>query len=62
LTVIRLLNSLARWTHGDANKMRSMMLMSPLANDKWLEKRGKGDWLDYQITDAIAYVSGKKQN
>jgi putative DNA primase/helicase len=56
-TVIRLLNCLARWTRCDPARMRSMILMSPLANDKWLEKRGAGDWLDYQIADAIGYVS-----
>ena len=56
-TVIRLLNCLARWTHCDPGKMRSMILMSPLANEKWFEKRGSGDWLDHQIADAIAYVS-----
>lgn len=37
-TVIRLLNCLARWTHCDAGRMRTMMLMSPLANEKWFEK------------------------
>ena len=37
-------------------KMRAMMLMSPLANEKWLSKRGAVDWLDYQIADAIAYI------
>jgi primase-polymerase (primpol)-like protein len=59
-TVIRLLNCLARWTQCDAGRMRSMILLSPLANDKWFEKRGGGDWLDHQITDAIAYVGGAK--
>jgi putative DNA primase/helicase len=59
-TVIRLLNCLARWTRCDPVQMRSMMLMSPLANRKWFEKRGRGDWLDYQIADAIAYISGSK--
>ena len=58
-TVIRLLNCLARWTQCDPLKMRSMMLMSHLANDKWFQKRGTGDWLDLQIADAIAYVSGR---
>ena len=48
-TVIRLLNCLARWTQCDPTRMRRMMLLSPLANDKWFEKRGGGDWLDYQI-------------
>lgn len=57
LTVLRLLNTLARWTDGDPVKMRSMMLLSPLANEKWFSKRGKQDWLDYQIANAIAYVS-----
>jgi primase-polymerase (primpol)-like protein len=56
LTVIRLLNALARWTGGDTSRMRAMMLMSPLANEKWLSKRGAGDWLDYQIANAIEYV------
>lgn len=56
LVVIRLLNALARWSGGDAARMRTMMLMSPLANEKWLSKRGKGDWLDYQIEDAIRYI------
>jgi len=57
LTVIRLLNCLARWTRGDAAQMRAMLLESPLANEKWLEKRGSSDWLDYQIADAIAFVN-----
>ncbi len=56
LTVIRLLNCLARWTHGDAAQMRALVLMSPLANDKWFSKRGDGDWLDHQIVDAISYT------
>jgi len=60
-TVIRLLNCLARWTNGDPDKMRRMLLLSPLANAKWLSKRGTTDWLDHQIADAIAYVSGKKR-
>ena len=58
-TVIRLLNCLARWTQCDAGKMRNMILMSPLANEKWFEKRGEGDWLDYQIADAIGYIGGQ---
>ena len=57
LTVIRLLNCLARWTKGDAAQMRAMLLASPLANEKWSSQRGKGDWLDYQIADAIRYVN-----
>lgn len=60
LTVIRLLNCLARWTKGDAARIRTMMLLSPLANNKWFEKRGDGDWLDYQIANAIAYVSSRQ--
>jgi len=61
LTVIRLLNCLARWTHGDAQQMRRMILMSPLANDKWISKRGNHDWLDLEIADAIAFVAGEKR-
>jgi putative DNA primase/helicase len=60
LAVIRLLNALARWSGGDAARMRSMMLMSPLANEKWLSKRGTGDYLDYQVENAIKFVLGKK--
>lgn len=58
-TVIRLLNCLARWTRCNPIQMREMMLMSPLVNEKWLTKRGEGDWLDHQIADAIAYVGMK---
>lgn len=61
MTVIRLLNCLARWSRGDTVRMRRMILQSPLANAKWLEKRGAQDWLDYQIVDAIAYVQGHKR-
>ena len=60
LAVIRMLNTLARWTDGDAARMRALMLLSPLANEKWLSKRGQGDWLDHQIMDAIRYVRGGK--
>ncbi|MCC6457989.1 MAG: hypothetical protein IT328_23745 [Caldilineaceae bacterium] len=60
LTVIRLLNCLARWTDGDALRMREMMLMSPLKNEKWLSKRGADDWLERQIVDAIAFVQKGK--
>lgn len=60
LTVIRLLNTLARWTGEDAARMRSMMLLSPLANEKWFSKRGSGDWLDHQIKDAINYIIRNK--
>ncbi len=60
LGVLRLLNTLARWTDGDPVKMRAMMLLSPLANDKWFSKRGKQDWLAYQIVNAIAYTRGRK--
>ena len=59
LTVLRLLNTLSRWTGGDPVKMRSMMLLSPLANEKWFSKRGKMDWLDYQIANAISYTQKK---
>lgn len=62
LTIIRLLNCLARWTQGDAVQMRQLILLSPLANAKWFEKRGTGDWLDYQIADAIIYVAGRKRH
>lgn len=60
LTVIRLLNCLARWTRCDPTRMRDMILMSPLRNDKWFERRGGEDWLDHQIADAIAFTSGRK--
>ena len=56
LTVIRLLNCLARWTVGDAATMRAMMTMSPLANDKRWSKRGNRDWLGYTIEDAVIFT------
>ena len=56
LTVIRLLNCLARWTRGDATKMRTMMNMSPLANEKWWSKRGHTDWLGHAIEDAVTFT------
>ena len=61
LAVMRLLNTLARWTGCDPVRMRRMMLLAPLANAKWFARRGGGDWLDWQIADAIAYVSRGKQ-
>lgn len=61
LAVIRLLNALARWTGCDPVRMRRMMLVAPLANAKWFERRGEGDWLDYQIAAAIAYVAHSTQ-
>jgi primase-polymerase (primpol)-like protein len=60
LAVIRLLNTLARWTNGDPVRMRAMMLQSPLSNDKWYSRRGDRDYLDYQIQNAINYVQRRK--
>ena len=60
LAVLRLLNCLARWTDGDPVQMRALMLQSPLANDKWFSRRGKSDWLDYQIGDAIGYMRRRR--
>lgn len=60
LAVIRLLNTLARWTNGDPLRMRAMMLQSPLATDKWFSRRGECDYLDYQIYNAINYVQRGK--
>lgn len=55
-TVIRLLNTLARWTDGDAAQMRALMERSPLANDKWWSRRGDRDWLQCQIEDAVTFL------
>jgi putative DNA primase/helicase len=61
LTCIRILNTLAYFTNGDAARMRALMLLSPLARDKWFSKRGKnGDWLDLMIADAIDYLKKRK--
>lgn len=60
-TVIRLLNALAYYTKCNPALMRAAMLASPLANDKFFAKRPAGDWLDYQIRDAIAYTQGNKK-
>lgn len=57
--VILLLNALAKWTGGDAGRMRNMMAQTRLDKTKWGERRGGSDWLDYQIDNAIKYMGGR---
>jgi hypothetical protein len=40
--------------------MRALLLLSPLCNPKWSEKRGEQDWLAYQIADAIAFIGAAR--
>ena len=57
--VILLLNSLAKWTKGDAARMRQMMEQTSLDKSKWKEKRKGQDWLTGRIQDAINYMGGR---
>ena len=60
LAVILLANQLAILTDFDAERMKQLLFESMLARDKWHEPRGDISWLDYQIQDAIAYMSGRQ--
>lgn len=57
--VIILLNSLAKWTNGDASRMRRMMEQTALDKTKWKTNRKGQDWLTGRINDAIDYMSGR---
>ena len=61
LAVILLANQLASLTDFDASRMKKLLYESMLVRDKWREKRGDVSWLDYQIQDAIAYMSGRQE-
>lgn len=54
--VILLLNSLAFWTGRDAGRMRRMIKQTYLNQSRWEDRRGNGDWLDYQIQDSIKWT------
>lgn len=56
---ILLANTLALWCQCDEVRMRRMMLQSGIKRDKWEKPKGNGDWLDYQIADAIAHRKSK---
>lgn len=60
LAVIRLANQLAWMTDYDASRMRSLLYETKLVRPKWEEKRGSTTWIEYQIQDAIAYMSGRQ--
>ena len=59
--VIMLANQLALMTDGDAARMKRLLYQTGLVCEKWEEKRGGQTWLDYQIADAISYVSGRRR-
>ena len=60
LAVIVLANKLAELTDFNPERMKSLLYETGLVRDKWEEPRGDITWIDYQINDAIAYVSGKQ--
>ena len=60
LAVIVLANKLAELTDFNPQRMKSLLYETSLVRDKWEEPRGDITWIDYQINDAIAYVSGKQ--
>lgn len=61
LGVILLANQLARMTDFDAGRIKSLLYGTKLVRDKWEEKRGATTWIDHQIQDAIAYMSGRQR-
>jgi putative DNA primase/helicase len=61
LAVILLANQLASLTDFDAIRMRRMLFETSLVRPKWEERRGDIAWIDYQIRDAIAYMSGRQE-
>lgn len=58
--VIMLCNALVAQTSGDAVRVKRLLYQTNLVRDKWEERRGNITWIDYQIQDALAYVSGRK--
>jgi putative DNA primase/helicase len=60
LAVILLANQLAWLTDFDAVRMRRLLYATNLVRPKWKERRGDITWIDYQIRDAIAYMSGRQ--
>ncbi len=60
LAVILLANQLALMTDFDAERVKGLLYQTRLVRDKWTEPRGDITWIDYQIEDAIAYVSGRQ--
>ena len=60
LAVILLANQLAWMTDYDPNRMKGLLHDTKLVRPKWKERRGDITWIDYQIQDAIAYMSGRR--
>jgi len=58
--VILLANQLAFMTKGDAARIKDLMYQTGLVREKWEERRGSTTWIDYQIQDAIRYVSRRR--
>ncbi|MFN8486429.1 MAG: hypothetical protein U0350_02485 [Caldilineaceae bacterium] len=56
--VILLLNPLAKWTKGDAARMRRMMYQTALDKSRWETRSSQGDWLDLAIHSVLN--GGKK--
>ena len=59
--VIMLANQLAIVTGLDAVRVKRLLYQTGLVTEKWEEKRGNSTWIEYQIHDAIRYVSGAKR-
>jgi len=59
--VIMLANQLAIVTGLDAVRVKRLLYQTGLVNEKWEEKRGNSTWIEYQIHDAIRYVSGRRR-
>jgi len=59
--VILLANQLARLTNLDAGRIKRLLYQTGLVRPKWEEKRGAVTWIDYQIEDAIRFVTGRER-
>jgi primase-polymerase (primpol)-like protein len=57
--VILLANQLALFTDLDATRVKRLLYQTGLVRPKWEERRGTITWIDYQIEDAIRFVTGR---
>ena len=60
VVLVLLANQLAWMTDYDPGRMKGLLYETKLVREKWEERRGDITWIDYQIQDAIAYMSGRR--
>jgi hypothetical protein len=59
--VIRRAHQLAILTEGDGERIKRLLYQTGLVREKWEEKRGSITWIEYQIADALRYVSRRRR-